>query len=170
MSIIMMPAGVYFVGDPRFCFNEEGWRAVHDASNAFGESHFTLKEQEMWMAGTAYGDGDYLGSDGYEYPVRSGLIGVVPVFLVEGDDIQMFNLTNGEGRRGTMLIADDSFEVDTDGTVIFIGGLEIDTDPEEEPDEFHCECGIEIDEDEISCDDCAEADDLDYIYGEDDEF
>ncbi len=37
---------------------------------------------EVAVAGTAYGDGRYLGSDGAEFPVDADVIGLVPLELV----------------------------------------------------------------------------------------
>ena len=38
------------------------------------------------VAGTAWGDGGYIGSDGVEYSVDAGVIGLVPIELVRNVD------------------------------------------------------------------------------------
>ena len=63
------------------------------------------------VAGTAYGDGSYIGSDGTSFPVDAGVIGLVPLELVGKPD------GLGEGKvveipgRAIFWVKDGKFEI-----------------------------------------------------------
>jgi hypothetical protein len=76
--------------------------------------------------GTKWGDGCYLGTDGNEYPVDAGLIGLVPFNVVEDLSQHEKNIVTFE--RPTLCINDGS------GRLRF-GHITIDTDPVEEEED-----------------------------------
>lgn len=85
---VEVPAGEYFVGDPCYGVPADRWMEwLHaaDYENAHPMLVAELDGKTVVGVSTAYGDGTYDGSDGEGYPVDSGLIGVVPVELVEED-------------------------------------------------------------------------------------
>jgi len=70
--------GVYFLGDPCYVLNKsmyETWGSVHNYDNGKidieGSSSFVV-------ARTVYGDGEYRDSLGFNYPVDSGCISLIP--------------------------------------------------------------------------------------------
>jgi hypothetical protein len=82
---IRMPPGQYYVGDPCYVFNRKHWDELGAQTNWFDRSVGELNGQKMIAFGTAYGDGLYSDQNGRMYPVDAGLIGVVPVELIDDD-------------------------------------------------------------------------------------
>ena len=85
-----IPAGCYYVGDPCYAVShdEEGsqaWDAILTSSNIFdGCIKGTWGGFEVYASQTAYGDGVYTDQNSeYEFGVDAGLIGVIPVALVD---------------------------------------------------------------------------------------
>lgn len=88
---ISVPAGTYYVGDPCYAFREDRhdqwiqWLEAADYQN----SHIVLLAEVPGTGytvlgfSTAWGDGCYEGSDGNDYPVDAGLIGLVPEGFVK---------------------------------------------------------------------------------------
>lgn len=81
-----MPAGRYFIGDPRYVVDDGTWDKLLD-------SYFEnpLPFESIWAVNidgtpvfgfdTASGCGVFLDSEGHRYPVDSGTIGLVPESL-----------------------------------------------------------------------------------------
>lgn len=81
---VTMPAGTYYVGDPCYSVPDERWMEYLEAARfdqPEGRRYLLahLDGHPVLGIGTAYGDGEYPGSDGKYYPVDAGLIGLVPV-------------------------------------------------------------------------------------------
>lgn len=79
------PAGTYYIGD--LCY------ALYDTiyDNIFGgcdyRSGFYSKGSSFFMVdNTAYGDGDYKGSDDYHYLVDAGIIGICSADLIDPEN------------------------------------------------------------------------------------
>ena len=75
--------GVYWLGDPCYAIPNNDWMtwlkaARYETRNTLDA---TLNGHRAIAFGTLYGDGCYEGSDGNNYPVDAGLIGLVPVAL-----------------------------------------------------------------------------------------
>lgn len=86
-STVVVPAGSYFLGDPCYCL-EDGWSPLLDSigyeNGSLAKPVGTLPSgANVLIFHTAYGDGVYEGSDGFEYGVDSGCIGLVPVKAAE---------------------------------------------------------------------------------------
>jgi hypothetical protein len=125
---VTVPAGQYVLGDPCYAVPYEDWDDLLASCNYFQNpiglitKDFTKKFFVLGFS-TRWGDGCYAGSDGKEYPVDAGLIGLVPIELVEDlsehyGNIVTFNKeticsSNGDGK-------------------LRFGGIVIDTDPEDE--------------------------------------
>lgn len=124
----MLPAGTYWVGDPCYAVDsQELWMEFLGASGFFQTSVVARVGDKMIAAvGTAYGDGCYLGSDGYEYGVDAGLLGVVPVA----------DWAKDPGDLMTKVVFEEPFEVSTDGENVLIGTILIPTGDEDEDDEY----------------------------------
>lgn len=68
--------GEYYLGDPCYTISDANWSMLmdkFDTLNRPGE----INESIVLGLGTAWGDGDYRGSDGFDYAVDSGMIGLV---------------------------------------------------------------------------------------------
>ena len=157
----MNTAPTHIIGDPCYVLhtieaggatNDQLWvdsfcEALEKAETQEGfTGHFEYMGHPIFVHGTAFGDGSYEGSDGRTYPVDAGIIGAIPVQLIE-DEIVHDNLKE-RGVRAVSMTADQLSKADYyDGTFTFHtsqGSLEIETDPEEE---YECEdCGAEISE------------------------
>lgn len=128
--VVTIPAGKYWAGDPGYVVPNDNWlQWLDDAYDGDDGCHVPILEAPVGGAfvlgfQTAHGDGCYLGSDGNEYPVDAGLIGVTDY---------RFNPTFPEG------VHEITFETDVqahyrDG-VITLGHLTIDTDPYRDDDD-----------------------------------
>ena len=87
---ITLPAGEYYVGDPCYSVSHdaegsEAWDAILTSSNIFDDRiKGSWNGFDVIASRTAYGDGVYTDqNDEYEFGVDAGLIGVIPVALVE---------------------------------------------------------------------------------------
>lgn len=119
-----MPAGKYFVGDPCYVFDDDkAWQDfINICEQNFGSSFSgTLNDHLVVAIGTAYGDGVYEDLTGRAYPVDAGLLGAVPLKLIEkmGGKIQK-NL-------GYLIEMPEDFYVYDDEGTIHIGDIEINT-------------------------------------------
>lgn len=123
---VRMPAGDYYVGDPCYAVPNDRWMEWLEAADFMactGRDELLVAELDgktIVGVSTAYGDGLYPGSDGGEYPVDAGLLGVTPVEVATETPF---------GSRRVTFTEDFICRYD-DGTVI-LGSIEIDTDPEE---------------------------------------
>ena len=52
------------------------------------DGHFEYMGHPIFVHSTAYGDGSYEGSDGRSYSVDAGIIGAIPVELIEDEVVQ----------------------------------------------------------------------------------
>lgn len=80
---VIVSAGEYLLGDPCYVFNGDDWSTLLDSCDVFDSPVGTIREINVLAFPTTYGDGTYLGSDKVLYDVDSGLIGLVPVELVD---------------------------------------------------------------------------------------
>jgi hypothetical protein len=85
-TIVAVPAGTYWLGDPCYSVKEEDWIPWLEAAD-YTNSQDVLCAQTpgadgAWVLGlgTAYGDGVYVDQYDNEYGVDAGLIGLVPVW------------------------------------------------------------------------------------------
>jgi hypothetical protein len=129
-----IPAGSYVVGDPCYSVADDEWMPWLENANYRNVDLLdasTPSGHRVVAVGTAYGDGSYPGSDGFDYGVDAGLIGVVPLEYAE-------NSGNGTWRHACSV---HNFSIpftlarDEDGT-IFISGLEIPTGDTSDDDDY----------------------------------
>lgn len=124
---ITMPPGTYYIGDPCYSIPDERWMEwLHAARFDEPESRrFLLAELDgypVMAIGTAHGDGEYPGSDGFSYGVDAGLIGLVPYEVAD---------PTTSSRTETW---DHPFTCtyEEEGGVIVLGDIEIKTDWDDE--------------------------------------
>lgn len=119
---IEVPAGRYVIGDPCYAISgSKRWSGFGNSCDWFdGSAIARLGDQWIVGFGTAYGDGLYRGSDGNNYPVDSGLLGLVPVeFADTTQDLPIIEMSSS----GLCFY---------DNGVIHLGPVKIDTDPDDE--------------------------------------
>ena len=125
-----IPAGEYYVGDPCYGVPDARWMEWLEAADYENVDRFLVADLDdrhtVVGVRTAYGDGEYYDQAGRAYPVDAGLIGVVPVELVEEDE------PSGMHR----VTFDSDFQVAYSGEhgTIHIGTIDIETDPDPNPD------------------------------------
>lgn len=129
---ITMPAGRYWLGDPCYSVPDDRWMEWLKAAR-FDEPdgrRFLLAELDgypVMAIGTAHGDGEYPGSDGFSYPVDAGLIGLVPVELVPEGETPF-------GARTETFDSTFTCTYEEEGGVIVLGHIEIKTDWDDDED------------------------------------
>jgi hypothetical protein len=70
--------GKYFIGDPCYVMDDALYDKWGKETEWEGSGEFTVDGHKFACDHTAYGDGGYPGSDGNEYSVDAGIIGIVP--------------------------------------------------------------------------------------------
>ena len=126
----------FYIGDICYVLGDRLYRGVWGDKYGFNDGSFTDPDTglQVAVAGTAYGDGTYTGSDGTEYPVDAGNIGLVPLELVEDQTrLEEGKVIKAPG-TATFQAEDGVFEIHLpDGQVVAI-----DTEHEEEDEEDEC--------------------------------
>jgi hypothetical protein len=155
-----LPAGRYAVGDPCYHVPDDLWMEYLEAGTE-GDTLYDVDGKTIQLSdgrlvaahGTAFGDGVYKGTDGFEYGVDAGLLGVVQ--LLDGETV--------DPRLGTEVTFPAAFTVSydeaADGTVE-IGHLFIPTDADYETEEIeYCSrCGVGEAQMSGLCEDCESED------------
>jgi hypothetical protein len=125
---VIVPEGSYVIGDPCYAVPDKDWDDLLLSCNYFespiGYVKDGMQKFPVLAFSTRWGDGTYRGSDGNDYPVDAGLIGLVPVEMVE----DLAEHTIVEFNRDTLCVNDGS------GNLRF-GHITIDTALEDEGDE-----------------------------------
>lgn len=150
----VLPAGRYFLGDPCYTAGRDDaawqqWVDVGYMRSEASDSHIiggTYNGHPVVASNTAYGDGEYYGSNGVSYSVDAGLIGVVPESVIRGMRLSQADL---EGSGAWVEVSEPTaLEFDPSDGTIYFGTVAIHTgDNEEEDDEdSYCErCGDPLD-------------------------
>lgn len=82
---LRLPPGKYFIGDPCYVFQDATWDRLLDQSlddMQHGEI-FEFEGRQLWSHGTPHGDGVYDDQNGIEYGVDAGMLGAVPIELID---------------------------------------------------------------------------------------
>lgn len=124
--VATLPAGTYLIGDPCYFVPNDLWyeyiRANGGGVDIEGLTVQLSDGRLVAAQGTAFGDGVYKGSDGFEYVVDAGMIGAVQA--LEGEEAKP------EGYRfalGTKVTFDREFTVSYEDGTITIGHITIPT-------------------------------------------
>ena len=128
-QIWVLAPGTYWVGDPGYAFDDRAlWIALLESANYKDHPRVlnaVISNDQDFMfcaTNTEFGDGTYFDSDGREYPVDAGLLGVVPDAHIKTSPFGMH-----------LIEFTEEFTVSRDGDgVVHIGPIDIDTDPAEE--------------------------------------
>ena len=150
-----LPAGRYFVSDPCYGWNDRlyDWSEMLTDTGylglfEFGKSTGLTKDylpkeaqsamvrfgggQNCVFAGcsTEYGDGQYDDEDGNSYGVDAGMIGVKHESITDLSGYDVYKVSEDDyGSLGRFVTFDEPFRVYKEGSVIVIGHIRIDTDP-----------------------------------------
>ena len=89
-------ANIVYVGDLCYCLNYDVYQEAIELANYEGKFDSTASGMHVEGAfvSTQYGDGNYIGSDGKEYAVDAGIIGIVDITsaaATEGEDFKVFS-------------------------------------------------------------------------------
>lgn len=130
-------AGIYYVGDVCYVVKREDWMPLLEKSKYFncettGQWGGEYNGFPMFVASTAYGDGEYRDDFFRKYLVDAGVIGIMPVEALT---------KNPEGQGGQIITFPHNFEVHAMKGVFHFGDVYIDTSGEEEEEEYCPDCG-----------------------------
>jgi len=124
-----IPPGIYFIGDPCYLF-AKGWGRILDATSYFDKPLF--EDNKCLVAfGTAYGDGVYKDQYGGPFCVDSGTIGATSIQYYEPEKVRMMSLN----MLGDIVEFTQETECWKEGSVIHIGEIAIETDPEDDEED-----------------------------------
>ncbi len=81
------PAGKYYIGDLCYVLGNTLYKGVF-GKNGYESGLYTQKDTGNFflVAGTAYGDGEYTGSDDRAFVVDAGIIGITPASCMTKND------------------------------------------------------------------------------------
>lgn len=112
--------GFYF-GDPCYVMSDKDYNDLHKQmfanKSADQVGKFNINGYEVIVDNTAYGDGFFGGWNAY-YSVDSGMMGVVPLELVEKDPTNMGWVCKKAGRVKMETLNDGTFFVNVNGTQV----------------------------------------------------
>jgi hypothetical protein len=124
------PAGQYYVGDLCYVMHPE-WDELCDimfAEDEYLEGELNVQNKRIFLASTAYGDGNYADNVGRAYGVDSGSLGIIAVENIAESELP--NLIDGHVIEFTT-----DFIVTAQHGRFNFGGILIDTGYDEEYDE-----------------------------------
>jgi hypothetical protein len=129
----MMQAETYWIGDLCYVMTDPEWDEVlglidlEDEPWACGEGEFAFKDGRRFaMYNTKYGDGTYKDQHGFQYGVDSGSIGCIRLEDIRGE----------VSADGSVVVFENDFTSRNDDGLIQIGHIRIDTDPEDEEEDY----------------------------------
>jgi predicted DNA-binding WGR domain protein len=125
--------GKYYIGDPCYVMKDALYDQWGEENDWEGAGVYTVNGQTFACSHTAHGDGEYKGSDGKDYGVDAGIIGVVPEAMFDLED----NPNAGDMGRFVDVTKTLTFHADGGVFSFSIDGedLTIDTKDEGEGDE-----------------------------------
>jgi len=132
---VEVPAGSYVLGDPCYCFPDHGeWMKLLESCNYFENPIGTLSKgtdnHYVVAFSTRWGDGCYQGTNGKMYPVDAGLIGLVPLEVIQPVSSDL------RDSLGTVVVFNKPTKCSTDGEgKLRFGNITIDTDPQDDEED-----------------------------------
>ena len=138
------PAGEYYIGDLCYVMHAE-WGEVCNlmfaaAGDDMVEGDLPMADgRNIFLASTAYGDGEYLDNRSGVYPVDSGTIGVIAVKDISDADRE--NISSG-----TVYTFDSEFSITAQNGLFNIGDIVIDTAYEDSEDDEYDDYDDEYDD------------------------
>lgn len=132
---VIVEAGTYVLGDPCYAVPNKHWDQLLRSCDFFLDNPIGTvvtdngDEYRVLGFGTKWGDGVYRDQRGAEYPVDAGLIGLVPVALVDIEEVKA---------QGLHLVVFDKPVLctrDPETGVLTFGSYRIETDPTDDDEE-----------------------------------
>jgi hypothetical protein len=118
--------GTYYVGDPCYIFGKS-WSDFLNMLRFFGDCDIVKVFGEECIAGrTAYGDGSYFDNFGRKYCVDSGLVGILPISLIDKDRVVTLEKIE-ESKCMHIIDFSEDFEVSIYNGVFNFGNVIINT-------------------------------------------
>jgi len=77
-----------YIGDPCYAMKDEVYDGCWCDKNGAKDGEFSFGGVSFAIGGTAYGDGDYQGSNGFSFPVDAGCIGAIPIELCDPEKVK----------------------------------------------------------------------------------
>jgi hypothetical protein len=120
-----LKAGTYVIGDPCYLF-DESWVDILVENNFFETDNPKIDGKDIFVHRTYYGDGTYKDDDSFCYDVDAGLIGVLPIELIEIDNAVSREDVDYQMNVRVVIFKND-FICDYKDGVFFIDNIRIDT-------------------------------------------
>lgn len=81
------PPGTYYIGDLCYVLGDALYDGVYGKKD-YADGLYTHQGMDTFflVAGTAYGDGEYRGSDGRTFTVDAGILGITPASCMSKND------------------------------------------------------------------------------------
>ncbi|NLK64953.1 MAG: hypothetical protein GX289_07650 [Tissierellia bacterium] len=116
-----MKTGKYYIGDPCYVVEDQNdWIKLLEDTNYFENKNQSYKGQPIYCGGTAYGDGCYESNKGKCYGVDAGLLGIMPVEVIDIPETEAEFL-------GSIETFDKDFDVEIGKGLFIFGDIIIDT-------------------------------------------
>jgi len=120
-KIMRMKTGKYYIGDPCYVVEDQNdWIKLLEDTNYFKNKNQSYKGQPIYCGGTAYGDGCYESNKGKCYGVDAGLLGIMPVEVIDIPETEAEFL-------GSIETFDKDFDVEIGKGLFIFGDIIIDT-------------------------------------------
>lgn len=85
--IVNSKNGVY-IGDPCYAMSDKYYHDNWGEKNNYKDGEYSFDGYDFIVAGTAYGDGDYLSNDGKEFPVDAGCLSIIDLALCDAEKLK----------------------------------------------------------------------------------
>lgn len=119
------PPGTYYIGDPCYVVSDDNWQQLLDDTNYFENENQSYKGLQILVGDTSYGDGTYTDNYRREYGVDAGLIGIMPIEVVDNKYSNIENL-------GAIVEFEEDFVVEIKDGVFKFGNIVINTGNDDE--------------------------------------
>jgi hypothetical protein len=80
-----LPAGKYYIGDLCYAMKDEIYYRIF-GGNGYASGYYTMKNGCFLVDGTAYGDGSYQGTNGFDYGVDAGIVGIASLSVCNAEE------------------------------------------------------------------------------------
>ncbi len=93
-----VPPGEYYIGDLCYVLGDELYDGIFGNVGDYSDGLYTKKDSTdfFFVGSTAYGDGAYAGSDGREFCVDAGIIGICPKSICGKEDADTYYTLTAE--------------------------------------------------------------------------
>jgi len=78
----IVPKGTYYVGDLCYALEDDIYHGVF-GDKGYVNGLYRNEEDFFLVSGTAFGDGEYVDTEGRSYSVDAGILGICPIALAK---------------------------------------------------------------------------------------